>query len=52
MSWSKWRRGLSGEAWNRESRHVTQGGGFTLQVWVEHGLKHIEEHLATVKKAQ
>ena len=45
-------RGLSGEAWNRESRHATQGGGFTLQVWVERSLKHIEENLATVKKAQ
>ena len=45
-------RGLSGEAWDVEPRHVTQGGGFTLQVWVERSLKHIEEHLATVKKAK
>lgn len=44
-------RGLSGEAWRRESRHATQGAGFTLQHWVERSLAHIEEHLATVKKA-
>ena len=44
-------RGLSGGAWTRESRHATQGAGFTLQHWVERSLKHIEEHLATVKKA-
>ena len=42
-------RGLPREAWNRESRHETYGGGFTLQAWVERGLAHIEEHLATVK---
>jgi hypothetical protein len=45
-------RGLSGEAWGRESRHETQGSGFTLQIWIERSLKHIEEHLATVKKAK
>ena len=44
-------RGLPAAAWMRESRHVTQGGGFTLQVWVERSLKHIEEHLETVRKA-
>jgi uncharacterized protein YukE len=45
-------RGLSGEAWARESRHVTQGAGLSLQVWVERSLKHLEEHLATVQKAK
>jgi t-SNARE complex subunit (syntaxin) len=43
---------LSGEAWSRESRHETLGGGFTTQVWVERGLAHIEEHLASVRKAR
>lgn len=42
--------GLSGEAWARESRHVTLGSGFTLQTWVERNLAHIEEHLATLKR--
>jgi hypothetical protein len=41
-------RGLSGEAWARESRHSTLGSGFTLQTWVERNLAHIEEHIATV----
>jgi hypothetical protein len=44
-------RQLPLEAWSRESRHVTYGGGFTLQTWVERGLAHIQEHLETVKKA-
>jgi len=48
---TKMLRGLPSEAWARESRHETQGAGFSLQVWVERSLKHIEEHLATVKKA-
>jgi hypothetical protein len=48
---TKMLHGLPGEAWGRESRHATQGSGFSLQVWVERSLKHIEEHLATVKKA-
>lgn len=43
-------RGLPDEAWSRESRHETQGGGLTLQHWIERALAHIEEHLATVKK--
>ncbi|HSG41776.1 MAG TPA: DinB family protein [Anaerolineales bacterium] len=38
------------EAWSRESRHVTFGGGFTLQTWVERNLAHIEEHLESIKK--
>ncbi|MGA7193542.1 MAG: DinB family protein [Anaerolineales bacterium] len=47
---TKMLRGLSAESWTRESRHATQGAGFTLQHWVERSLAHIEEHLATVKK--
>ena len=49
---TKMLRGLPGEAWARESHHATQGGGLTLQMWVERSLKHIEEHLATVKKVR
>ena len=45
-------RPLSGTDWARPSRHETQGAGLTLQVWVERSLKHIEEHLATVRKAK
>jgi hypothetical protein len=44
-------RGLPDESWTRESRHVTNGGGLTLQLWVERGLQHVHEHLATVKLA-
>jgi hypothetical protein len=43
-------RELPAEAWARESRHPTLGGGLTTQTWVERGLSHIEEHLASVKK--
>lgn len=39
------------DAWSRESRHATFGGGFTLQTWVERDLAHIEAHLANVKKS-
>jgi hypothetical protein len=46
-----WLQELPLEAWTRESRHETLGSGFTTQTWVERGLAHIEEHLATVKKA-
>lgn len=42
--------GLPPGAWARESSHATNGRGFTLQTWVERGLGHIEEHLATVRK--
>jgi hypothetical protein len=42
-------RALPPEAWSRESRHEKLGGGLTLQLWVERGLAHIEEHLETVK---
>ena len=38
--------------WSRLSRHATQGGGLTVQTWVERGLAHIEEHLETVKKGR
>jgi len=41
---------LPAEAWSRESRHVTFGGDFTLQTWVERNLAHIEEHLKSVKQ--
>ena len=44
-------RGSSADAWTCASRHETQGGGLTLQHWVERSLAHVEEHLATVKKA-
>jgi hypothetical protein len=44
-------RDLPQEAWSRESRHETIGGGLTLQLWVERSLAHIEEHLQTVKRA-
>ncbi|HAV78342.1 MAG TPA: hypothetical protein DCX53_13425 [Anaerolineae bacterium] len=37
------------EAWSRKSRHLTLGGGFTLQTWIERDLAHIEEHLKSVK---
>jgi hypothetical protein len=39
------------EAWARESRHETLGDGMTLQLWVERGLLHIEEHLRAVRKS-
>jgi len=45
-------RSLPGEAWTRESRHLIQGGGLTLQAWVERDLGHIKEHLESVKKAK
>ena len=44
-------RDMPSEGWSRASSHETQGEGLTLQTWVERGLDHIEEHLATVKKA-
>ena len=45
-------RTLPVEAWSRISRHSTLGNGLTLQSWVEKNLAHIEEHLATVKRAK
>ncbi len=50
-SLTKQLRELPVGAWARTSRHETQGGGLTVQTWVERDLHHIEEHLATVKKA-
>jgi len=41
---------LPKEAWSRESRHTSFGGGFTLQTWIERGLAHIEEHLKSVRQ--
>ena len=43
-------RSMPVEAWSRLSSHATQGSGLTLQIWVERGLEHLEEHLRTVKK--
>jgi hypothetical protein len=43
-------RSMPDEGWSRESSHETQGSGLTMQRWVERGLEHLEEHLATVKK--
>ena len=45
-------RAQPAEAWARESSHEKFGGGLTLQLWVERGLAHIEEHLETVKKGR
>jgi len=42
-------RGIPDKAWARESQHEINGSGFTLQIWVERDLAHIEEHLKTVK---
>ncbi len=44
-------RTLPPEGWKRESRHITQGAGLSLQLWVERDLAHIKEHLAVVKKS-
>ena len=43
---------LPPEAWSRDSSHVTYGGGFTLQTWVERALAHIQEHLETVQNSK
>lgn len=45
-------RSMPDEGWSRLSSHATQGSGLTLQTWVERGLEHLEEHLATVKKVK
>ena len=44
-------REMPPDGWSRASSHETQGAGLTVQTWVERGLHHIEEHMATVKKA-
>jgi hypothetical protein len=36
-------------AWSRESRHETIGDKLPLQLWVERGLAHIEDHLKEIK---
>jgi hypothetical protein len=41
---------LKDEDWSRPSRHETQGD-FVLQTWVERAVKHIKEHLETVRNA-
>ena len=45
-----WLEELPLSAWSRPSRHEVYGE-FTMQTWVERMLAHIEEHLATLKKA-
>ena len=45
-------RGMPVEGWSRSSRHATQGSELTLQIWVERGLEHLEEHLATLKNVK
>jgi hypothetical protein len=40
------------EGWSRLSGHETMGGEFTLQLWAERSLVHIEEHLKTLKNAK
>jgi hypothetical protein len=37
------------EIWSRESRHEIIGDGLAVQLWVERGLAHLEEHLAEIK---
>jgi hypothetical protein len=36
------------EAWSRESRHEMIGDQLPLQLWVERGLAHIEDHLLEI----
>lgn len=43
-------RNLPPEAWNRIGQHQVQGD-LSLQTWVERGLAHVEEHLASVRSA-
>ena len=45
-------KGLPAEGWARLSSHETNGGGLTLQTWVERALGHIEEHWESVRKAK
>ena len=37
------------EAWSRESRHETIGDKLPLQLWVERGPAHVEDHLKEIK---
>jgi hypothetical protein len=41
---------LKREDWSRLSSHQSAGNELTVQVWVERGLAHIEEHLKSLKK--
>lgn len=43
-------KNLKREDWSRLSSHQSAGNELTLQVWVERGLAHIEEHLKSLKK--
>ncbi|KXK11008.1 MAG: DinB superfamily protein [Chloroflexi bacterium OLB14] len=43
-------KNLGREDWSRLSSHESAGNEMTLQVWVERGLAHIEEHLQNLKK--
>lgn len=43
-------RNLKREDWSRLSSHQSAGSELTLQVWVERGLAHVEEHLKSLKK--
>jgi hypothetical protein len=43
-------RAMPAEGWSRVSRHAMQDSGLTLQIWVERGLEHLEEHLVTLKR--
>jgi hypothetical protein len=45
-------REMPSDGWTRASRHETQGSGLTVQTWLERGLEHVEEHLATVREAR
>jgi hypothetical protein len=47
---TSWLEELPLSAWSRLSRHEVYGE-FAMQTWVERMLAHIEEHLATLKKA-
>ena len=38
------------EAWSRLSQHKILGDGLTMQLWVEYGLAHIEEHLVEIRR--
>ena len=42
-------RGIPDETWASPSQHETMGAGLTLQLWVEQGLAHIQEHLNAVR---
>jgi hypothetical protein len=47
---TSWLEDLPLSAWSRPSRHEVYGE-FTMQTWVERMLAHIEEHLASIRKA-